>query len=49
MESFKILQVSIDFSTNFLIISIDSGGSDPEPHTNAYLLWPEATGVGVWT
>ena len=29
MKSFKILQFSIDFSTNFLIFSLASGGSAP--------------------
>ena len=31
MKIFKSLQVSIDFSTKFLIISLASGGSAPEP------------------
>ena len=38
MKIFKILEVSIDFSTNFLIFSLASGGSapPPEPSTNPY-------------
>ena len=38
MKIFKILLVSIDFSTNLLIILLDSGGggSAPRTPTNAY-------------
>ena len=37
MKIFKILPVSIDCSTNFLIISLDSGVRPlPEPRKNAY-------------
>ena len=36
MKIFKSLQVSIDFSTRFLIISLASWGSAPEPTTNIY-------------
>ena len=33
MKSFKRLQVSIDFSTRFLIISLASEASHPDPPT----------------
>ena len=36
MKIFKILQVSVNISTNFLIISLASGGSAPEPPIDAY-------------
>ena len=36
MKSFKILQFSIDFSTTFLMFSLASGSSTPEPPTNQY-------------
>ena len=36
MKGFNILQFSIDFSTNFVIFSLASGGSAPEPPTNPY-------------
>ena len=37
MKIFKILQVSIDFSTNFLKFLLASAAPPPEPPTNAYL------------
>ena len=36
MKTFKILLVSIDFSTSFLIISLASGALPQEPPRNAY-------------
>ena len=36
MKIFKCLQVSIDFSTKFLIISLALGALPPEPPPNAY-------------
>ena len=36
MKIFKSLQISVDFSTRFLIILLDSGGPALNPHTNPY-------------
>ena len=36
MKIIKKQQVSIDFSTKFLIISLASGGGAPEPLRNAH-------------
>ena len=36
MKSFKMLQFSIDFRLLFLIFSLASGSSAPEPPTNPY-------------